>query len=359
VSQPGPWNEHREIAEAMAQAMVDALVIEAGAEMQLGKPTNFEPSEMLGPKPTPLRAYVVNLEKPLRDVLIVFTSLGRELIEPMLGPGVRAVLAAINIGSTEEEPNFTIDEVVEYDTSERAVDQADALFLEASYEISMPLGDIRLVLGTGLLESATSYVNGEADVWAGSGEQAAAQADGADAMSLDAEDPAALIDFSSAAAANAAVADADDVTTNLSASAIDAFDQELAAQEAQADAILAGHAAEVASANLLGATAAATAPGELQGTARWASLLSGVEVELSAELGRTNLELGDITSLVENRILTLDQMVEEPLTVFVNGTAYATARLVIVDDEYGIEILELLDQVDIQGVTPTYSQIAA
>jgi hypothetical protein len=30
--------------------------------------------------------------------------------------------------------------------------------------------------------------------------------------------------------------------------------------------------------------------------------------------------------------------------VYVNGTPYATARLVVVDGEYGIEILEVVDQ---------------
>jgi flagellar motor switch protein FliN/FliY len=72
--------------------------------------------------------------------------------------------------------------------------------------------------------------------------------------------------------------------------------------------------------------------------------LSGVEVELSAELGRTDLTLRDITSLATESVLTLDQLVHEPVSVYVNGTRYATARLVVVDGEYGIEILEVVEQ---------------
>ena len=78
-------------------------------------------------------------------------------------------------------------------------------------------------------------------------------------------------------------------------------------------------------------------------------LLSGVEVELSAELGRTDLALGDITSLAADSVLTLDQIVDEPVTVFVNGTRYATARLVVVDGEYGIEILEVVEQAAVRA----------
>lgn len=364
-----PWNEYRDVAEAMAQSMVDALIVETGADMQLGKPTNFDPDEMLGSRPTPLRAYVVHLDSPLRDVLIIFTSLGRDMIEPMLPAGIRGALAAINIGD-DETPGYTIDEPVEFATNELAVDQSDALYLEASYEISMPLGDLRLVLGTGLLESVTCHVNGVEDPWADGVSGIASQTADID-VDMTAADVAAQIDVADVAGgvaptaedatAPAAVAsDTGAPATAAAGSAIDAFERELAEQEARADAILAGLNPDVALANMArAAEPQVPAVGELQGAARWASLLSGVEVELSAELGRTNLELGDITSLVADRILTLDTMVDEPVTVFVNGTPYATARLVIVDEEYGIEILELLDQPSITGIAPIFSQIAA
>ena len=88
----------------------------------------------------------------------------------------------------------------------------------------------------------------------------------------------------------------------------------------------------VASTSVPAAGTAATSP-----EGQWTQLLSGVEVELSAELGRADLALGDITSLASESVLTLDQLVDEPVTVFVNGTRYATARLVVVDGEYGIE----------------------
>jgi flagellar motor switch protein FliN/FliY len=77
---------------------------------------------------------------------------------------------------------------------------------------------------------------------------------------------------------------------------------------------------------------------------RWTELLSGVDVELSAELGRADLPLGEITRLDGDSVLTLDHMVNEPVTVYVNGTPYATARLVVVDGEYGIEIIEVTNQ---------------
>ena len=44
-----------------------------------------------------------------------------------------------------------------------------------------------------------------------------------------------------------------------------------------------------------------------------------------------------------------DVRVGTSLWVFVNGTPYATARLVVVDGEYGIEIIEVVDQGSLVG----------
>jgi flagellar motor switch protein FliN len=68
-----------------------------------------------------------------------------------------------------------------------------------------------------------------------------------------------------------------------------------------------------------------------------------VQVEVSAELGRTGMRLGLVTSLEGGGVITLDETVDDPVTVYVNGALYATARLVEVDGNYGIEILEVLE----------------
>ncbi len=75
----------------------------------------------------------------------------------------------------------------------------------------------------------------------------------------------------------------------------------------------------------------------------WSRLLTGVEVTVSAELGSTHMSLGDATGLAAESIVTLDQTAEDPMTIYVNGTPFATARLVVVDEHYGIEIIEIID----------------
>lgn len=84
-----------------------------------------------------------------------------------------------------------------------------------------------------------------------------------------------------------------------------------------------------------------SAPAQAQSP--WMQVLPDVEVELSAELGSTTMQLGEVAGVETDTVLTLEQLVDEPVTVFVNGAPYAKAKLVVVDDEYGVEILELLE----------------
>jgi len=69
--------------------------------------------------------------------------------------------------------------------------------------------------------------------------------------------------------------------------------------------------------------------------------LRRVRVRVSAELGRSRLEIGRIANLPPGAIVELDRAPDDPIDVFVNGRPYAQARLVLVDGEYAVQILSL------------------
>lgn len=352
----GPWTEHRLLAEAIGQSVADAIAAATGAGVELGMAASFEPELSLPGRPVPLRAIVVRFRRPLRDVMVFLTSQREEVVRPMVEAAAAATIAALDVPTDPDQHGplgrFDVDDAIEYESIDLALEQTDALFLEAGYTLELPIGEMLLVVGTGLLESANCFANGIADPYAveatfrpsGSelelGDEIGAT-DGDRYELGDAVIGSELADQgleTAAPAAPAAEAEADDAAQ----SAIDAYDAMLAAQEqAEAEA-----AAAIAATNAAAAASAPVAPGAMapQDSERWTQLLSGVEVELSAELGRTDLTLGDITSLDSESVLTLDQLVHEPVDVYVNGTRYATARLVMVDGEYGIEILEVVDQ---------------
>lgn len=346
--QQPPWSEHRTLAEKLGQAVADSLTTLAGTHVDLGKSAPFDPDEVIAGRPLPLRAFVVRFRRPLRDVAVFLTSLKDDAIRPYVERSAEAIVAALDIPGQPDQHGplgvWEVEEVAEFDELDLALEQCDALFLEAAYSLDLPTAELTMVLGTGLLESAACFANGTADPFADEAPFTpdATELELGDAIDAGTEERYELGSELGLAGATDGLEVAAAVGGEAAGptSSIDDYEAVLAAQEAEAAAAVAATArANVAAADLP----------ELGGEAvqqRWTQLLSGVEVELSAELGRAELALGDITSLASNSVLTLDQLVHEPVTVFVNGTPYATARLVVVDGEYGIEILTVVDQQD-------------
>jgi flagellar motor switch protein FliN/FliY len=322
--QPAPWHEHRSLAENVGQSVADALSNTIGSHVELGIATSCDPDEMLTGRPMPVRATLVRMERPLRDVMIFVSSLKSEFVLPLVEVAAKTAIKALGVPTGSDEHGalgeFLIEDAIEYETLEEALEQCDALYLEAVYSLELPTGELQMVLGSGMLESASFLQRGEVDPFAV----------GAPYVPAGAELPAVVDEPVEAAPAAAAAAVAP--ATPQPVGAIEALDAALATE-----AVAAMPAA---------AAAPAAAPMSLSDVSatRWTDLLSSVDVELSAELGRADLPLGEITSLDGESVLTLDQLVHEPVTVYVNGTPYATARLVVVDGEYGIEILEVVDQ---------------
>ncbi|MCW2923322.1 MAG: fliN [Thermoleophilia bacterium] len=366
------------IAEAVGQAVSDAITSAVGTNVDLGIAASCIPEDMLAGRPLPLRAIVVRFARPLRDVMIFVSSLREDVVRPLVEVAAVAALTSLDVPVDLDDTarSFTIEPAVEYAAMEDAVEDCDALFLEATYGMDLPTGELQMVLGTGLLESASCFTQGIEDPYLEDGSDPRVTGDGGlvlgaqlggmdddgsryelgdGVMGGETEDTGLVL---AAAAIASGADDADAPSAGGSLEALDAMlaQQEqaerdaIAAIEADARAARAGAVAETASANV----AAAELPEfvDVDPAARWTQLLSGVEVELSAELGRMDLALGDITSLAADSVLTLDQLVTEPVGVFVNGTRYATARLVVVDGEYGIEILEVVEQPEL--LAPTF-----
>lgn len=346
-----PWSEHRMLAETIGQAVAGAATNALGTHVDLGIAVSGDPEEMVVGRPVPLRAIVVTLHRPLRDVMVFITSLKEDAVLPVIEAAATAAIAAIDIPTSPDQHGplgqFTIEPAIEYDTNEHALEQVDALYLEATYSLELPNGELQMVLGTGMLESAACFVNGVADPFATEAAYlpAGTGLELGDALDLgEGGDRYELGEGSMGGEIESGLGFGGG-TAGAGHGGVEEYDAMLAAQEraeAQAAAALGLGSAATASANV----AAAELPSfnESTATGRWTELLSGVEVELSAELGRAQLALRDITSLASESVLTLDQMVNEPVSVFVNGTRYATARLVVVDGEYGIEIIEVVEQ---------------
>jgi flagellar motor switch protein FliN/FliY len=70
--------------------------------------------------------------------------------------------------------------------------------------------------------------------------------------------------------------------------------------------------------------------------------LHAVPVELAVEIGRTRMTIGDALALGPGSIITLHRMAGEPVDLLVNGRAIARGEVVVIDEEFGLRVTEVV-----------------
>jgi flagellar motor switch protein FliN/FliY len=70
--------------------------------------------------------------------------------------------------------------------------------------------------------------------------------------------------------------------------------------------------------------------------------LSDVPIDLTVEIGRTRLTVGETLELRQGSILTLNRMAGEPVDLLVNGTPIARGEVVVIDEQFGVRITDVL-----------------
>jgi flagellar motor switch protein FliN len=91
--------------------------------------------------------------------------------------------------------------------------------------------------------------------------------------------------------------------------------------------------------DLAQSAAASLAPADL-------SLLADVSLTVTVELGHTAMIVKDVLQLSEGSIVELDRPAGAPVDVLINGTLVARGDVVVVDDELGVRVSEVLDPSD-------------
>ena len=75
-------------------------------------------------------------------------------------------------------------------------------------------------------------------------------------------------------------------------------------------------------------------------------LVLDVPVDVSLRVGSTDISIRDLVSLVEGSVIALDQDAGEPMDVLVNGTLIAHGEIVVVDDQYGVRLTDVVSPVE-------------
>lgn len=72
--------------------------------------------------------------------------------------------------------------------------------------------------------------------------------------------------------------------------------------------------------------------------------LAGVQMEVTIELGRTRLPVGELLQLQPGQVVELDREVGSPLDMYINGTLLARGEIVILDDQFGFRVTSVVSQ---------------
>jgi flagellar motor switch protein FliN/FliY len=71
-------------------------------------------------------------------------------------------------------------------------------------------------------------------------------------------------------------------------------------------------------------------------------LLGDVEVEVTVEIGRRRTRIGSLLSLTPGQLLELGKAAGEPLDIYVNGKLLGRGEAIVVGNNYGVRITELI-----------------
>lgn len=73
-------------------------------------------------------------------------------------------------------------------------------------------------------------------------------------------------------------------------------------------------------------------------------MLMKVPVEISVEIGRTRKPIKEVLDLTQGSLVVLDKMAGEQADLYVNGECIAHGDIVVVEDNFGIRITEILNK---------------
>ena len=81
-------------------------------------------------------------------------------------------------------------------------------------------------------------------------------------------------------------------------------------------------------------------------------LIMSVPLEVSVEIGRTRRKVEDILTFAKGSLVVLDKLAGDQVDVFVNGLCVARGDVVVIDDNFGVRITEVLAKPDLQNLAP-------
>jgi flagellar motor switch protein FliN/FliY len=72
-------------------------------------------------------------------------------------------------------------------------------------------------------------------------------------------------------------------------------------------------------------------------------MILGFPLKLSVRLGEAKKTLKEVLQIIPGSVVELDNYVNDPVNLFVNGKLIAQGEVVALDESYGVKIMHILD----------------
>jgi len=70
--------------------------------------------------------------------------------------------------------------------------------------------------------------------------------------------------------------------------------------------------------------------------------LLDIPVEISVEIGRTKMAIGELLSLSKGSIIELNKVAGEPVDIYVNEKLLGKGEMVVVNERLGVRIMDIV-----------------
>ena len=80
-------------------------------------------------------------------------------------------------------------------------------------------------------------------------------------------------------------------------------------------------------------------------------LILGVPLQVTVEIGRTQRKVQEILEFSKGSLLVLDKLAGDQVDLFVNGKCIAKGDVVVIDDNFGVRITEIVQKPGLEEQT--------
>ena len=72
-------------------------------------------------------------------------------------------------------------------------------------------------------------------------------------------------------------------------------------------------------------------------------VLENIDVELTVEVGRTEITIRDLLRLNEGSVVELERLAGDPLDILINNTKIVKGEVVMIGERFGVRFGEIVD----------------